>query len=428
MIERYDVNVISKIWSLSKKYHYFLKVEQALLEALESHEIIPAGVAKNASKAEIKLNRIDELDKITRHDVIAFCNSITEQMPDEHKAYFHYGVTSSDIIDTALSLQLQESMTHIDQVLGKLMIALKKQITKSENILGLGRSHGIYAEPMIYAQKWLGHLAEFARRKKALSNIKLTAQFSGAVGNYSVLTPEIEKEAAAKLGLDVEECSTQVIPRDRLASIVNEFSLIGCAIERLAIEIRHLHHSDIDEVCEGFNANQKGSSTMPHKKNPISSENLSGLSRMLRSYSQIAYDNCLLWHERDISHSSAERMYLPDMFGLSYYAIDRLSNTIDGLTYNIEKIENKVSANPRVFSSLFLHELIVKTDKSREELYSIVQKACFNFEQLDEMVNFIQSETGVNLSHINLSDLKTKYSKHFQAVYQRVAHTYPELF
>ena len=422
MIARYDIAVISKIWSLSQKYQYFLTVEQALLESLEFFNVIPQGVAKTLENATIKPERIDELDKELKHDVIAFCTSITEQMPDEYRAYFHYGVTSSDIIDTALSLQIRDSLKLVNEVLDKVINSVEGQVEKSKSILGLGRSHGIYAEPMIFAQKWLGHLAEFKRRKKALEAIELTAQFSGAVGNYSVLTPEIELKASEKLGLKVESCSTQVIPRDRIANIVNEFALLACAVERLAIEIRHLHHSDIDEVCEGFSQNQKGSSTMPHKKNPVSSENLSGLSRMLRSYTQVAYDNCLLWHERDISHSSSERMYMPDMFGLAYYMLNRLSKTLDDLTYNEEKIEAKVLNNPKVFSSLILHQLIRDTDLSREELYRVVQKACFENKTLQSISQSIKDQTDYDLN-LDIESIKAKYFESFQQVYQRVKET-----
>lgn len=422
MIARYDIAVISKIWSLSQKYQYFLTVEQALLESLESFEIIPQGVSKALEDVIIKPERIDELDKELKHDVIAFCTSITEQMPEEFRAYFHYGVTSSDIIDTALSLQIRDSLNEVHLVLDKVISSLDKQVEKSKHILGLGRSHGIYAEPMIFAQKWLGHLAEFKRRKKSLQAIELTAQFSGAVGNYSVLNPDIEAKACGKLKLSVEPCSTQVIPRDRIAAIVNEFSLIACAVERLAIEIRHLHHSDIDEVCEGFSQNQKGSSTMPHKKNPVSSENLSGLSRMLRSFSQVSYDNCLLWHERDISHSSNERMYLPDMFGLAYYMLNRLSKTLDDLTYNEEKIEAKVESHPKVFSSLILHQLIRETDISREDLYRVVQKACFENQSLEDISKSVHEQTGYDLN-LNIESVKAKYFENFQKVYQRVKET-----
>lgn len=424
MIERYDIPVISDIWNTQTKYKYFLAVETALLQALEEEKVIPQGVSSELDKILIKPERIDELDLALKHDVIAFCTSITEQMSAKNSRFFHFGVTSSDIIDTALMLQLRDSVSLIKDVLYEVIEQLIIQIDNSSDILGMGRSHGIYAEPMIFAQKWLGHLAEFLRRYEELDNFEFTGQFSGAVGNYSVLNTKIEKKALDKLALKKEIASTQVIPRDRIASLVQIFSLLGCAIERLAVEIRHLHHSDINEVCEGFSAGQKGSSTMPHKKNPISSENLTGLSRMLRSYSGVALDNTLLWHERDISHSAPERMYLPDMFGISYYALKRLSSTLKNLEYNKKNIEEKVVRNPQAFSSLLLHKLILETEKTREELYQIVQKATFDYNSLPEIMAFIAQETEVNLETFSFEHLKEKYQKEFKQNYLELKKKY----
>jgi adenylosuccinate lyase len=420
MISRYESSVITNIWSLKTKYQYFLTVEKSLTQILENKNIIPQGVSKSLKDVSINLEVIEEIERSVKHDVIAFTTSITNQMDKKYQAYFHYGVTSSDIIDTAMMLQMKDSCKEISESLHCVIDSLENQISNSQNILGLGRSHGIYAEPMIFAQKWLGHLAEFKRRLNDLNKFEFSGQFSGAVGNYTLLSTDVEKEALAILGLSVEKVSTQVIPRDRIASLVQIFSLLGSAIERLAIEVRHLHHSDIDEVCEGFSVNQKGSSTMPHKKNPISSENLSGLARMLRSYSQIALDNCLLWHERDISHSSSERMYLPDMFGIAKYSLDRLSSTLDNLTYNQDNIERKVLENPLVFSSYILHELISKTQSPREELYKIVQDACFSCKTLDEIKNFVELKSKVTLEELNLPALKEKYSREFRNVYLRL--------
>lgn len=420
MITRYDIPVISNIWNTKTKYTYFLQVEQALLKALEEEKIIPVGVSESLNHVEIRLERIDELDLVHKHDVIAFCTSITEQMPREFAPYFHFGVTSSDIIDTALMLQIRDSMKLMIEACESVIHELCEQIEKSKHILGLGRSHGIYAEPMIFAGKWLGHLSEFQRRLKDFKSHTYCGQFSGAVGNYSLLTPEIEKKALGYLHLKTDGSSTQVIARDHIAKFTASFSLLSVAIERLAIEIRHLHHSDINEVCEGFSAHQKGSSTMPHKKNPISSENLSGLARMMRSYHQVALENCLLWHERDISHSSCERLYLPDMFGIAYYSLKRLAGTLNSLTYNEENITRKIEENPQVLSSLILHELILKTELSREELYKIVQKVCFEASSLDSMKDEIKSLTGATLEKLNLHELKRHYHEQFAKVLKQV--------
>lgn len=420
MISRYEISVNTQIWSLESKYQYFLTVEKALTQSLEKHQLVPQGTYANLENVSINIKEIEKIEAQVKHDVIAFTTSITNQMSDEYKQYFHYGVTSSDIIDTALMLQMRDSLKLVQESLDKVVSGLENQIEISKDILTLGRSHGIYAEPMLFAQKWTGHLAEFKRRAKDLDSFLFSGQFSGAVGNYTVLNTQVEKDALEILDLEVEKVSTQVIPRDRVASLVSHFALLSVAIERLAIEIRHLHHSDVNEVCEGFIKGQKGSSTMPHKKNPISSENLTGLARMIRSFSSIALDNCLLWHERDISHSSNERMYLPDMFGLAIYSLDRLASTLNNLEYNKENIENKIKNNPQVFSSYILHKLIKLTSSPREELYTLVQKACFEHNELSEIIKFIERNLSIKLDSISIEDLKAKYQNEFSKIYLRL--------
>lgn len=272
MIPRYEVPAVSKIWSEDSRFKKMLEVELALLQAFEDEGSIPKGTAAAFSKVKINPERIHEIEALTRHDVIAFCSSITEQVEPTFARHFHFGVTSSDILDTALSLQLRDSLLIIVQDLNGLLAALDTQIEKTKNLLCLGRSHGMAAEPMVFAQKFLSFKAELARRlvdyKRTLAE-ELTGQFSGAVGNYSVITPKVELITLKKLNLPVETVSTQVLPRDRIAKIISIGALTASALERLAVELRHLHHSDISEVHEGFKPGQKGSSTMPHKKNPI---------------------------------------------------------------------------------------------------------------------------------------------------------------
>ena len=278
MIPRYEAKKITSIWSDENKYRTFLNIELELLRALEEKNIIPSGIAKIVSqKAQINTSRIEEIELTTRHDVIAFCSSITEQLPTDIGKYFHYGVTSSDIIDSALTLQIKASIEIALQSLDHFLHALKDRAIETKMLMTIGRSHGMYAEPMSFGQKLLGHYAEFKRRRNELEEFyknELTIQFSGAVGNYTILSPEIEESIALKLGVKVEAVSTQIIPRDRIAKLISITTLLANAIERLAVEIRHLHHSDVNEVAEGFRSGQKGSSTMPHKKNPISTENL----------------------------------------------------------------------------------------------------------------------------------------------------------
>ena len=272
MIERYNCPEISDIWNENNKFKTYLEVELALMEALEGKRI-PQGVSATIrEKSKIDPQRIQEIEKVTRHDVIAFCTSITEDLPDDISKYFHFGCTSSDIIDTATTLQIKRSTELIRKQLKKLLEALLDKAEETKHIICMGRSHGMNAEPMSFGLKFLSSYAEFARRLQDISlflDKDITGQLSGAVGNYTVLTPEIEKEALTKLGLRVEPVSSQVIPRDRILKMTSINALIASAIERIATEIRHLHHSDIGEVYEGFSKGQKGSSTMPHKKNPI---------------------------------------------------------------------------------------------------------------------------------------------------------------
>ena len=433
MISRYEAKAITPIWSDENKYRTFLTIELELLRALEEKKMIPAGIASTIAKtAVIKPERIDEIELVTRHDVIAFCTSITEQVPADIGKYFHYGVTSSDVIDSALTLQIKASLEVVMKSFDQFLEALKKRAIETKMLMTLGRSHGMYAEPMSFGQKLLGHYAEFKRRRQDLEdfyNNELTIQLSGAVGNFTILTPDIEEMVAKKLGVHVEEVSTQIIPRDRLAKLISITSLIANAIERLAVEIRHLHHSDVKEVSEGFSPGQKGSSTMPHKKNPISAENLTGLARFLRSHLNMALENSILWHERDISHSSAERLYLPDHFGILTYAFDRFTSTITMLEIDNQVIEGKVFGITSYLSSFYLHFLISNCQsKTREELYTILQAASFDSEAKsspEKFRNYIQNDLknkniNLTLPEVTASGLKEIYLKSVDHIFKRV--------
>ena len=350
--------------------------------------------------------------------------------------YFHYGVTSSDVIDTSLTLQIKQSLEVVLPAYEKLLKALKNRAEEMKDVATLGRSHGMFAEPMSFGQKLLGHYCEFARRYQDLKDFyenELTAQYSGAVGNYTILTPETEKKAAEYLGLQVEELSTQVIPRDRIAKLVSIIGLFGSALERFSVEIRHLHRSDVNELHEGFAKGQKGSSTMPHKKNPISAENLTGMARVLRSHVMMAQENVVLWHERDISHSSTERMYLPDNFGVLLYSLERLSSTVDNLVFHQENIEGKVKENFSYLSSFYLHKLIEQTDLTREDLYAVVQAAAFeateakNPEVFYEAIMKTMDEKSlkVDLPRPTFEEIKSIYLKAVDHVFERCFSKYP---
>ncbi|MFT6633565.1 MAG: adenylosuccinate lyase [Bacteriovoracaceae bacterium] len=433
MISRYDSPEISDIWSDFNKFRTYLEVELALIEALEGRRI-PKGVSLTIrEKASIDPERISEIEKTTKHDVIAFCTSITEKLPKDISKYFHFGCTSSDIIDTATNLQIKKSVELIQKQLKKLNDSLLRKADETKHTICMGRSHGMNAEPMSFGVKFLSAYSEFSRRYEDLEsflNNDITGQLSGAVGNYTVLTPEIEKDALESLGLKVEAVSTQIIPRDRIIKLISITAAIASAIERISTEIRHLHHSDIGEVHEGFAKGQKGSSTMPHKKNPISGENLTGLARVIRSHLIIAHENNALWHERDISHSSSERMFLPDNLGLTFYAIRRLTSTIDNLVINTDRIQEKVLKNYSYISSYVLHRLIEENRHTREDLYQLVQEASFESKTIEDFKSILEkskltSETDLSfLAALDVTSIRNIYLKHIDSVYTRAKEQY----
>lgn len=434
MIERYDCPEISDIWRDKNKFAAFLKVELALLRALEGKKV-PEGIARTVEeKAKIDPERIREIEATTKHDVIAFCSSITENLPHGVSKYFHFGCTSSDIIDTALTLQIKASVELILKQYKKLLKALEKKANDTKHILAMGRSHGMNAEPMSFGQKFLSSYAEFYRHYLDLLSYlerDLTGQISGAVGNYTIIDTEVEEQALKELGLKPEPVSTQVIPRDRIAKLVSITALAASAVERLAVEIRHLHHSDVGEVFEGFAKGQKGSSIMPHKKNPVSGENLTGIARVIRSHLSVVHENIVLWHERDISHSSAERMILPDNLGLTFYALKRLASTVENLVVNKDVIQKKVLSNFSYLSSYVLHEILEKVDAPREEVYPIVQKAAFEAKNASEFMELIKKEQKFaelelpRLDAMAEEAMKKLYIKETDKVFERVFAQYP---
>lgn len=423
MIARYEVADISKLWTDHAKFSAYLRVEIALLETLEARKMVPAGTAAAFSQVQIKPERIDEIERITRHDVIAFCTSITEQVEERVGRFFHYGATSSDIIDSALSIQMQDSLAICMKDLDALIATLGQLADRYKTLVAMGRSHGMNAEPMVFGQKFLSFCEEFKRRRadyESFAKDGLTVQMSGAVGSYTILTPEIEREVAQKLGMPVEPVSTQVIPRDRIAKLVSLGALTASAIERIAVEIRHLHHSDIGEVTEGFAKGQKGSSAMPQKKNPISSENLTGMARMLRAQVIVALENCALWHERDISHSSAERMMLPDHFGILAYSLRRLNDLLNKLEVNEEHVESKWRESFGWMSSAVLHDLILKNEASREKLYAIVQEAAFKAESVSDWRLLLTEKCAVENLSVEVPDTESMRKRYIERFKQKL--------
>ena len=377
MIERYSRKEIKSIWEDYNRYSIWLEIELAAAEAMEKLKIIPKGVVKKVrSKAKINPKRILQIEEKVKHDIIAFLTSITEKAGKEAR-YLHKGMTSSDVLDTCFNLQLKQSgqilLKDIDQLLG----SIKKQALKHKFTLCIGRSHGIHAEPITFGLKMLTFYQEFLRNKKRLdTSIKeiSTCAISGAVGTFANVDPRVEGYVAKKLKLKVEPISTQIIPRDRHAQFFSTLGIIASSIERFAVEIRHLQRTEVLEVEEFFGKKQKGSSAMPHKKNPILSENLTGLARLIRSCVAPALENVALWHERDISHSAVERNIGPDATIALDFALNRLSNVIKNLNVYPENMKKNLDITNGIFFSQRVLLELTTAGFTREESYRIVQR------------------------------------------------------
>ena len=377
MIERYSRKELRNIWEEKNKYNIWLKIELAAAESMEKLKIIPRGVVKKVkARGKINVKRILDIEKNVKHDVIAFLTSITEKSGKEAK-HLHKGMTSSDVLDTCFNLQLKQSGEILLKDIDSLLSSIKRQATKHKFTLCIGRSHGIHAEPITFGLKMLTFYQEFLRNKKRLENsIKeiSTCAISGAVGTFANIDPRVESYVAKKLKLRVEPISTQVIPRDRHAQFFSTLAIIASSIERFATEIRHLQRTEVLEVEEFFGKKQKGSSAMPHKKNPILSENLTGLARLIRSSVIPALENVALWHERDISHSSVERNIGPDTTIALDFSLNRLNGIVKDLNiYPKNMIKNLNLTNGIFFSQRVLLELTT-LGFTREEAYKIVQK------------------------------------------------------
>ena len=377
MIERYSRKELKDIWSDYNRYTIWLEIEIAAAEAMEKLKIIPRGVSKAVKKkGKINVKRILQIEEKVKHDIIAFLTSITERVGPLGK-YLHKGMTSSDVLDTCFNLQLKQSGEILLKDLIVLISTLKKQAIKNKYTICVGRSHGIHAEPVTFGLKMLSFYQEFLRNKKRLEaaiNEISTCAISGAVGTFANVDPRVEKYVAKKLGLSVEPISTQVIPRDRHAFYFSTLGIIASSIERLSTEIRHLQRTEVLEVEEFFGKSQKGSSAMPHKKNPILSENLTGLSRLIRSSVIPSLENVALWHERDISHSAVERNIGPDANTALDFALVRLNSVVKNLNVYPKKMRKNLDITKGLFFSQRVLLELTNNGLSREQAYSIVQK------------------------------------------------------
>ena len=421
MIERYSRKEMVDIWSSEEKYKIWLEIEAHACDAMAAIGKIPKSSAKNIwKKAKFDIHRIDEIEKITKHDVIAFLTNLSEHIGEDAR-YLHQGMTSSDVLDTTLSIQLKRANKILLKNIDKLLKIIKKRAFEHKNTLTIGRSHGIHAEPVTFGFKLATFFAEFKRNKKRLEFCEKemsTCAISGAVGTFANINPNVEKHVARKLNLKVEPISTQVIPRDRHAFYFSVLGIIAGSIERVATEIRHLQRSEVYELQEYFSKDQKGSSAMPHKKNPILTENLTGLARIVRGYVIPSLENIALWHERDISHSSVERNIGPDANITLDFALARLANVLDKIIiYPKKMLKNLNLTKGLIFSQEVMIEL-TKSGIQREKAYKIVQKLSKeSYAKNIDLINLIKKDKFITskLSPKKIENI-FNYSKHFKNV------------
>jgi adenylosuccinate lyase len=378
MIPRYTPKEFAELWSSTSRYQTWLEVELAACEAMERENIVPAGTAKaiRAKKIALDPNRIDEIEKTTRHDVIAFLTHV-EELAGADARWLHRGMTSSDVLDTTFALLLVRATDLIVARLDKLVGALDRRAKEHAKTPMIGRSHGIHAEPTTFGVALAGHLAEMKRARARLGAARAeiaVGKIAGAVGTYAHLSPSLEASALASLGLGAETVSTQVVARDRHAAYFAALAVVAAGIERLATNVRHWQRTEVSEAEEKFTVGQKGSSAMPHKRNPISSENLCGLARMVRAYALPALEDVALWHERDISHSSAERMIAPDATTTLGFMLERATTLVEGLVVYPENLRKNLERTAGLFFSEAILLRLVDKGLGRQEAYVLVQR------------------------------------------------------
>ena len=428
MIPRYSREPMARIWSEENKFAAWLKVELAAMAALAEAGIIPAEVPERAkSKAECDADRVLAIEKETHHDVAAFVDQVASGLGEDGR-YFHFGLTSSDVLDTALALRLKEAAELLLSGLDEILEVLKDKAYAYHDLVMVGRTHGVHAEPVTLGLKFALWYAEFQRQRQRLAAARDTVsvgKLSGAVGTFAHLPPEVEAGVCQRLGLTPAPISTQIIQRDRHAHYLTTLALIGASIEKVATEIRHLQRTEVREAEEAFGAKQKGSSAMPHKRNPVLSENLCGLARVLRGNALTALENVALWHERDISHSSAERVIIPDSNILLDFMIHRLKGVLTNLVVYPENLAaNLADSRGLVFSQSLLLAL-VNQGLTRDEAYRLTQRAAMQvWEQGGTFKERVLADPDIGkiISQAELEklfDLK-HHLRHVDAVFHRV--------
>ncbi|MCI4624818.1 MAG: adenylosuccinate lyase [Candidatus Magnetoovum sp. WYHC-5] len=428
MIERYTRKEMGRLWSLEEKYKRWLDVELAVCEAWAGVGDIPEAALKTIKeKAAFDVNRIDEIELTVKHDVIAFLTCVGEYVGDEAR-YIHLGLTSSDVLDTALALLMREACDLIIGDICLLMDVLKEQAYRNKDVVCIGRSHGVHAEPMVFGLKfalWYEEMKRNLKRMQRAREVVAVGKISGAVGTFSSITPDIEIRVCQKLSLSVEPVATQVVQRDRHAEYLTTLSIVASSVEKIAVEIRHLQRTEVREAEEPFSKGQKGSSAMPHKRNPIGCENLTGLARVVRANAIAALENIALWHERDISHSSVERIILPDSSILVDYMLVRLKGIIQNMHIYPQNMQKNLKSSYGLYNSQKVLLAITKKGVSREVAYDMVQRnAMSSWQDGKDFQELLKSDSTLK-QYLSDSEIEAlfdirEYTKYVDAIYERV--------
>ena len=428
MISRYARPAMTKIWEPENKFQIWFEIEAHACDAQAKLGVIPESAAKAVwAKGKWDIARIDDIEKETKHDVISFLTNLAEHVGPDAR-FVHQGMTSSDVLDTCLSVQLMQASTLLLKDIDDLLVAMKKRALEHKMTVCMGRSHGIHAEPTTMGLKFAGFYAMFERNKKRMLAARddiASCAISGAVGTFANIDPFVEQYVAERMGLKIEPVSTQVIPRDRHASFFATLGVIASSIEHVATEIRHLQRTEVREVEEYFSPGQKGSSAMPHKRNPVLTENLTGLARVIRGYVTPAMENVALWHERDISHSSVERYIGPDATITLDFALARLTNVIDKLVIYPEAIARNLNMmGGLVFSQRVLLAL-TQAGASREDAYVMVQRNAMKvWNGSGQLLDLLKADADVT-AKIPAKDIEALFdmnyhTKHVDTIFKRV--------
>ena len=424
MIPRYTLAEMGAIWSETARFEQMLRVELAVARAQSARGLIPAAALEAMeTRSKVDVERIAEIERTTDHDIIAFVSQVAETVGPEGR-YLHFGLTSSDVVDTGLALQLRAAGERLLADCDRLVAVLVTRARAEADTTMMGRTHSVHAEPTTFGLKLAGWAFEVDRGRTRLATAVDeigTGKISGPVGTYSHLDPDIEAEVLAELGLHADPVSTQIVQRDRHAALLATIAVLGGTLERIATEIRNLQHTEIGEVQEPFRTGQKGSSAMPHKRNPIVSERISGLARLLRGYAQTALENQPLWHERDISHSSAERVILPDATILLDYMLVRTTTLLEGLIVRSERMRENISRGLGLHaSSRVLVALVEKAGIGREEAYAIVQRAALRAADERAPLRDLLALDPAVATRLSLADLDACFD---EATFLRNVHT-----